>query len=149
MSWTWNRDYKDLSQVEPFWPSYAEVLAELEEAGQYPYNDSFTGRIPGIEGPDEHRAIYMLQTLRDVRAMEAKVAERREQGWVDVTRADLTSTPKRFAKVAAYGYYMGGTGFQEWEDARLHLYGTSVILLPKRARTRGLTVLGRLLALPA
>lgn len=149
MSWTWNKDYKDLSQVEPFWPAYKAVFDELEALGQYPYNDSFKGRIPGIEGPDEDRAIYMLQTLRDVRAMEAKVAQCREQGWIDVTPADLTSTPQRFAKVAQYAFYMGGTGFQQWDGARLHLHGTSVRLLPKGARTNGLMLSGKLLALPA
>jgi hypothetical protein len=151
-AWAWNKDHKDLSQVEPFWPAYSAVRAELAAAGQYPYNDSFTGRIPGIEGPDEGRAIYMLQTLHSVREMELTIAQRRLDGWRDFDPGELAGAAKtiRYAGVAEYGWYMGGTGYREWDDRpRLTPYGvSSVAVLTGKARTRGCLIQGRLLVKP-
>ena len=61
MAWTFSKDYKDLEQVGEFYPAYLAVYESLRAAGEYPYNDSFKGRIPGIEGPQEDTAIYLLQ----------------------------------------------------------------------------------------
>lgn len=145
MAWTWNKDYKDLGQVEEFYPAYLAIYEEISTAGGYPYNDLFKGRIPGIEGDREDTAIYMLQTLRSVRDMEAKVAEHREAGWRDIDPAELDGGPVRFAGIAQYGFFMGGDGFQEWENARLTRYHSSVIVLPGRNRTNGHLVHGKLL----
>jgi hypothetical protein len=146
MAWTWNNDYKDLGQVEEFYPAYLAVYEELRAAGQYPYNDSFKGRIPGIEGPREDTAIYLLQQLRDVREMEAKIAEHRADGWRDFDPAEVDNGPVRYAGVATYGFYVGGHGFQEWTNARLTRYGhSSVMLLRGRARTNGHLMNGKLL----
>jgi hypothetical protein len=146
MTWTWNNNYKDLAQVEPFYPAYLTVCNEIDAAGGYPFNDSFKGRIPGIEGPGEDTAIYMLQTLRSVRDMETKIAARRAEGWRDFDPAELDGGPVRYAGVAQYGWYMGGTGYQEWDNARLTRYGhSSVMLLTGRNRTRGHLTAGKLL----
>jgi hypothetical protein len=147
MAWTFNKNHKDLEQVAEFYPAYLAVYEELRAAGKYPYNDSFTGRIPGIEGPDEGRAIYMLQTLRSVRDMQAKIAAHRAEGWRDFDTAEVEAGPVRYAGVAMYGWYMGGNGFQEWTDnTRLTRYGhSSVMLLTGRARTHGHLINGRLL----
>ena len=72
MSWKFNGNYYDRVQVEEFYPAYLAVYEELKAAGKYPYNDLFNGRIPGIEGPDEDTAIYMLQGIRLVREREAR-----------------------------------------------------------------------------
>lgn len=145
MTWTWNNDYKDLGQVEGFYPAYLAVYEELRAAGQYPYNDSFKGRVAGIEGPREDTAIYLLQQLRSVREMETQVAEHRAAGWRDFDPAEIEAGPVRFAGVAQYGWYMGGDGFQEWSNARLTRYYSSVMLLTGRHRTSGHLLEGRLI----
>lgn len=146
MSWTWNKDYKDLSQVEEFYPAYMAVYSKIVAAGQYPYNDSFTGRISGIVGPDEGRAIYMLQTLRSVREMEAKVTEHLADGWRELKDDELESGPVRYSGIAEYAFYMGGTGWYEWSDARLRLYGqSSTMVLPGRNRSNGHLITGKIL----
>jgi hypothetical protein len=105
MSWAWNNDYKDLGQVEPFYPAYLTVYEQLRAAGGYPFNADFKGRIPGIEGPREDTAIYLLQKLRSIRDMEAKVTGHRAAGWRDVDLAELDGGPVRFAGVAEYGWH--------------------------------------------
>jgi hypothetical protein len=148
--WTWDNNYRNLAQVEPFYPAYLAVRELILAAGGYPYNDLFKGRIPGLEdSPREDTAIYMLQTLRSVREMETQIAERRKAGWRDFAPDDLAGdTPVRFAAVAQYGWYVGETGFRQWENARLARYGTSVMILPGRSRTKGYLADGRLLVLP-
>lgn len=145
MTWAWNNDYKDLGQVEEFYPAYLAVYEELREAGQYPYNDSFKGRIPGIEGPREDTAIYLLQKLRGMHAHEAKLAAYRADGWRDFDRSELGDAPARFAGVVDHGFEMGGSGWREWENARLTPYHSSVMVLPGRNRTNGHLVTGQLL----
>jgi hypothetical protein len=145
MTWTFNRDYKDLAQVEEFYSAYLAVFNELRAAGRYSYNDSFKGRIPGIEGPQEDTGIYLLQNLRAVRELAAKIADYRAVGWRDVGRADLDGAPVRFAGIAEYGQCMGGTGWHEWGSARLTRYHGSVMVLPGRNRTSGHLVSGRLI----
>ena len=100
--WTWNNDYGDLSQVEGFYPAYLAVYEELRAAGQYPYNDSFKGRIPAIAGPREETAIYLLQKLRQLHKTEARLTEHRAGGWRDFDPAQLAGGPTRFAGVAEY-----------------------------------------------
>lgn len=145
MAWEWNKDYKDLGQVEEFYPAYLARYEALRAAGQHPYNDSFKGQIPGIEGPHEDTAIYMLQTLRRVREMESIAAERRADGWRDFDPAELGDSPKRFAGVAEYGYNMGGDGWHEWLPARLRRYHSSLMVLRGGERTNGHLVNGRVL----
>jgi hypothetical protein len=143
--WQWNGDYKDLGQVEEFYPAYLDVLAQITGAGGYPYNVSFKGRIPGIAGPREDTAIYLLQVTRSVRDMQAKVAGHLEAGWRGFDPAEVDGGAVRYAGVAEYGWYMSGTGFREWPDARLARSGTLMMVLPGRARTRGHLVGGQLI----
>lgn len=146
MSWTWNKNYKDLGQVEEFYPAYLAVYEEVTASGGTPYNDLFKGRIPGIKGEREDTAIYMLQTLRKVREIEARVAELREAGWRDFDPAELEGGPVRYAGVAEYMPCVGGMTWGKWADARLVRYGhSSVMVLPKGKRTNGQLVAGRLL----
>jgi len=146
MSWTFDRKNRnDLGQVAEFYPAYLARYTELREARQYPYNDSFKGHIPGIEGPDEDRAIYMLQTLHRVREMEATIAERRADGWRDLDPAEVSGSLVRFAGVAQYGFYVGGTGWQEWERPRLTRVNSSLWVIPAGKRTHGHMISGRVL----
>jgi hypothetical protein len=146
-AWAFNRDYKDLEQVVPFWPAYEAVFEELTEAGDFPFNDRFRGRIPGIEGPGEDSAIYLLQNLRYLRDHVAKLAAYRAAGWRDYIPGEL-ETPERFAGIVEHSFDSEGTGWREWVSARLARFAPgTVVVLPRRARTRGSLVTGLLLVL--
>lgn len=147
-AWTFNRDYKDLGQVEQFYPAYLARYEQLVAAGKYPYNDEFKGCLPGAEGPSEDAAIYLCQTLRSVREMEAQVAALRAAGWRDLEPGELDKGPVRFAGVAQYGWYMGGTGLKVWGSARIAQRETYQVVLPGRSRTNGHIVAGKLLVQP-
>ena len=131
-----NRNYKDLEQVAAYYPAYLTVYERMTEAGAYPYNDNFKGRIPGIEGPDEDTAIYLLQGMRSMRELEAKVDAALADGYEAVDRDTVQGTTK-YATIVHYGYYMGGTGWNVWKDARLVRNGSNVVVLPKGKRTNG------------
>ena len=145
MAWIFNRDYGDLSQVTEFWPAYLAVYQELAAAGKYPYDDEFRGRIPGAEGSCEDTAIYLLQHTRHLRDHENRLAGYRASGWRDFDPGELGATPRRFAGVVAHSFCVGGTGWNEWGDSRLVIRRGSVLLLPGRARTRGVLADGKLL----
>lgn len=145
-TFVFDKDYKNHEQVRPFMADFLAVFAELEAAGKYPYNDSFKGRIPGVEGPDEDTAIYMLQTLRDLDALAVKVAAFLADGGEHVE----TLTETRRGTVVCYGFYMGGTGWTEYHDARLLARnGKPYAILPKGKRTNGHLVQGRVMIRPA
>lgn len=85
---TFDRDYKNLAQVEEFLPAFLVVYAELVGNRGFVYNDDFRGRVAGIVmepghvhrqpacGCSEDTAIYLLQTLKRRRDLEALVAAR-------------------------------------------------------------------------
>lgn len=145
MKFTFDNDYKNTEQVRPYMADFLEVYAEFEAAGKFPYNDSFKGRIPGVEGPDEDTAIYLLQTLRDLDLLEAKVAAFLAEGGEHVE----TLTETRRGTVVCYGFYMGGTGWREYPEARLVARnGKPYAILPKGKRTNGYQVEGRVMIRP-
>ena len=133
-----NGNYHDTEQVRQFMPAYLRRYAELEAAGQYPYNDSFRGYL-GVTG-DEDTAIYLCQRLRDLNEIAVNVAAALADGYVPVENVDA---PIRCSSVVHYGFYSGGTGFREWKDARLvpGLRGDPVVL-PKRAQVHGKVLSG-------
>jgi hypothetical protein len=145
MTFTFDKNYKNLDQVAPFYEAYTAVRAELEAAGKYNYNDSFKGRIVGIEGPNEDTAIYLLQTLHSIREMMAEVDAFVAEG---ATPIDTLNGPTRFAKVMRYGWYLGGTGLATYEDVRVvpdQINGRPQCILPKGRRTNGYAAYGNLL----
>lgn len=145
MTWTFNRNYKDLGQVAAFYPAYLAVYEELAAAGKYPYNDEFRGRVAGIEGPAEDSAIYLLQTTRHVREHQARLAAYRADGWRDLDPAEVAAEPVRFAGVVDHSYDMSGTGWSEWSNARVARWHSSLMVLPGRARVNGALASGSLL----
>lgn len=145
---TFNGNYKDLSQVVPFLPAYSDVLHRLEAAGKYPYNDSFIGQIPGIEG-DEDSAIYLLQRVRGVVNDALRVNDAIDRGYRPLDRSVVTETPQRFAGVVTFGWFVGGTGFAEWAEApRLFRWNGQIAVLTKGKRTKGHRVDGEILVKP-
>lgn len=138
MTFVFNKNYKDREQIAEFIDGYMAVYNELTAAGQYPYNNSFKGRIPGLAGAtdkDEDSAIYMLQTERDLRAMEAKLARYLADGWEPLTEQPAESV--KVKGVVEYGFYVGGTGWREWTDPRILPFHSSTAVLPKGKRTNG------------
>ena len=145
MTWTWNKNYDDLEQVAEFYPAYLTRYHELEAAGQYPYNDSFKGHIPGIEGPREDTAIYLLQGLRRQRAMNERITGWLAEGFEPV---DSLAAVRKFPRVILYRADRSGE-WHEYTDARLvpetnprqaEITGGISALLPKGKRAHGVYV---------
>ena len=141
-TFVFDKDYDNVEQVRPFFTGYLAVRANLDDAGQYPYNDSFTGKISGIEGPSEDTAIYLLQKMYDLDALALKVEEFLASGGEHVT--EMTETLR--GTIVVYGFYMGGTGWSEHREARLLARnGKPYAILPKGKRTNGHSVTGRVM----
>jgi len=139
--WRFNRQYGDLAQVEQFLPAFLVVLAEIETAGQYRYNASFKGRIPGIEGACEDTAIYLLQGLEAQRRQDERVAQLVAAGYEHLTQLSET---RKYSHVVLYPRSRMGGAWAEYRDARLVTNGSRpYAVLPKGRRTNGHLVSGR------
>jgi hypothetical protein len=140
--WRFNRDYGDYSQVERFLPAFMARLAELETAGRYRYDASFKGHIPGIGGPNEDTAIYLLQGLERVKAEEAMVAQLLADGYEYVTELD---GPRKYRHVVLLRTRRMGEGTIDIRDGRLlpDSDGQPHMVLPKGKRTNGYRVSDR------
>lgn len=127
-----------------FFPTYMAVYEEITAAGHYPYDSSFKGRIPGITGPSEDTAIYLLQGTRHLRELQVQIDAALADGCEPLDSLDVET---KFSRVIHYGFYMGGTGWQEWKNARLipHDSGSIKAVLPKGKRTHGHYVSGKVL----
>ena len=134
---TFNKDYHDKEQVRHLLPQFIALREALVAAGQFPYNDSFLGKIDGAEGPHESTAIYLLQNLYRIE---------QEQREMDALRDRMQplrelATTRKFARVVLYfaGYYVGGTGLRaSYDNARIVPQdGKPYIVLPKGARVKG------------
>lgn len=134
-----NRNYHDHDQIAEFMPAYTARYDELAATGKYPYNDSFKGHIPGIEGPDEDTAIYLCQSKRHLNEHAAKIEAALADGYRHLDRAEVTATPVRYRSVVHHSFQNGETGWEEWADARLLTFnqGRSIGVLPKGKQTRG------------
>lgn len=144
MTFVFDKDYDRIEQVAPFYPEYEVIFNELAAAGKYPYNSSFEGKIPGIAGPDEETAIYLLQQMRHIADMNAKVAEFEAAGGRPLERLDEIT---RFTEVIWYGFYVGGAGFNKRQDVRLvpDLNGRPYMAIPKGKRTHGEHISGKVM----
>lgn len=150
MTFQFNGDYNDLEQVAEFLPEFEAVLAEIEARGEYRYNDSFKGRIPGIAntekrgpsvGTHEEAAIYLLQGLEHERRQDEKVARLIEDGYEWLTALDDET---RFACVILVPTHRMGGAWEEIPSGRVvPREGKPDGVLPKGARTRGTLIMGR------
>lgn len=136
--------YERDALVRPFYADYLTRRAALESAGQYPYNDSFTGHIPGIAGDDESTGIYLLQMLHDREEMRARLAAFLARGARQITADDLpqTGAPLR-GTVAVVGEYSGDTGYREHAGVRVVRVRPGLpylAALPKGKRTNGISL---------
>lgn len=151
---TFNGNYDDKAQIEPFYDAYLAVYDEIRAAGRYPYNDSFKGRIAGLDAAtskDEDSAIYMLQTLRDIKAMNSDLEGWRALGAVDVVADELSASakPTAFKALIAYGFYVGGTGLKVYENVRLRRVGHGLQVIEKGKRNGVWLSTSNLIGIPA
>lgn len=144
-TFVFDRNYNNKEQVRPFMGDYRRVRAELEAAGAYPYNASFMGRIPGIIGPNEETAIYLLQTLHEIDEMNEKVRAFLASGGREVDELDEVVR----GTVVHYAFYSGGTGWVQYDQARLvPRGGRPHAVLPKGRRVNGHLLHGKVLFRP-
>ena len=140
-TFVFNRDYNDEQQVAPYFDAYMKVYEEITARGEYPYNDSFRGRIEGLtaDRKNEDSAIYLLQGLRHSREQQAKVEAMLGAGynWIDNAPHD----PVRYAALALVPTgRMSGT-LDVHHDARLiGRNGKPHAIIPKGKRTTGYLV---------
>lgn len=133
--WVFNGDYQDLAQIIPFIEAYWRIYEQLKVAGQYPYNASFEGRIPGLQEalPHEETPIYLLQQLRNLVEGHERLGQALKAGYRRLTEL---AARERFASVVVFDQFYAT---QRYEDARIipdeqHHPGG---LLEKGKRTRG------------
>jgi hypothetical protein len=145
MTFTWNNDYQDLEQVAEWLPAFTVIRDQITDAGGYPYNDDFKGKIPGIMGDREDTAIYLLQGLYRQREMQARLDAWLADGYRAIDRVDGI---RKFARVILYRDNRNGE-YKEYQDARLipetnprqaEVSGDIRALLPKGKRTHGVYV---------
>lgn len=138
----WDRDYGNHEQVRPYLADFEQVKADILGGGSgVAYNSQFRGRIAGVAGsPNEDTAIYMLQNLSRLDELGAQVAAFLESGGEVVETVDAM----RRGTVVHFGFYMGGTGWKQYDSARLTTYGPRNVLmvLRKGARTNGVLLSG-------
>ncbi len=144
----WDNDYDNYEQVRPYFAEYQQVRDELTEAGKYPYNDSFKGRIPALAAAsDSHEdtAIYMLQQMRSRDEMHQNRDAFIADGGYDVEEV----IGEQRGDLATYGYYVGGTGWSVITDARVKReYGRTLVKEPRQRNWRVLSS-GKALFKPA
>jgi len=94
-----NKDFKDLKQVEPFFKDFEKECLKLKEKNQYPYNDLFKGKIKGIKGEDEERAIFLLQSLKRKKEKEKLKDKMITGGWLELTEEVIKEAIEKKKKV--------------------------------------------------
>lgn len=153
-AFTFNRNYRDNEQVRPYFADYCAVRAELIPSGRGSewicYNIDFKGRIASLVGTDdknEDTAIYLLQNMYTLDAEKEREAAFIADGGREVTHAEVTEGTVIRGTIVHRGFYMGGTGWQQWDSARLISThgGRSLVVLPKGKRTNGHLIHGRVL----
>lgn len=113
--------------------------------------------IPGIDpetsgtsAKDQDTAIYLLQTLHRVTEEQLREDEFVAAGGREVSLDDVPNGGMLRGTVVYRGFYSGGTGWQQWDGARLMRADGNLYVLPKGKRTNGNRVNdGRVLILEA
>ncbi|WP_039993520.1 hypothetical protein [Gordonia otitidis] len=139
----WDRDHNNFEQVRPYLPAYLAIREEITAAGDYPYNDSFRGRIPGVAGSEhEDTAIYMLNNLTSLDELNAQIAHFINEGGHHINDAPLADDTVYRGTVVTHSFYVGGTGWRQYDNARFTIHHrdtvrgrrTEVLVYPPRKR---------------
>lgn len=135
MTYEFDRDYKNTEQVREFMPAFLAAFAEIDPSLSFAYNDQFLGKIPAIEGNSEKTAIYLLQTLKRLDELAARIA-----AMPALRECEHLDEITKFSLIVHYGFYSGGTGYEEFMNARLvpsQASGYPYMVLTKGKRTHG------------
>jgi hypothetical protein len=132
---TFNKSYKDLTQVEPFYAEFKKIKDNLDG---YAYNDCFKGKIAEIAGDNEDTAIYLLQSLDTEKTRQAKIAELEQNGYTRIKPEAGGMT--KFESVVKIGNNYSRGGVDEYPKARIWFAEGSMYIVPKGNRTRGYNV---------
>lgn len=145
MAFTFDRDYGNLAQVEPFLAEFTKLHDGITAAGRYAYNDDFKGLIAGLAGDDEGTGIYLLQGLRRQKIQDAYVAQLIAGGYEVIEEVTVADAVKRYRHLVLIPNGRMSGEQAEYHDARLiaGADGKPYGVLPKGKRTRGHLVLGR------
>lgn len=140
-TFAWDRNYKNIEQVRPYFPAYTAIRTELDAAGKFHYNDRFMGRIPGLAGsPDEETGVYLLQTMHDLEQVETDVEAFTKEGGQPLDQPKLRDLPQR-GTLACWGWFSDGTGWSKLEDHRVSMSDHGQVLV-KAPRERKWRILG-------
>lgn len=121
--YVFDKDYNNHEQVRPYMEEFLRVYSELEQPGRgFVYDYDFRGRIPGIAGPDEGTAIYLLQNLRRLDQLEVTKAEFIASGGRRFSASELEPGQTLRGTLVRAGFYMGGTGWEVHENVRVSLW---------------------------
>ena len=127
--------YKNLKQVEVFYPAFLREYKKLEKEGKYTYNYLFKGKIKGIEGENEDTAIYLLQQSKTQKSKEEKIANLLKDGF---TKIEMGEGCKKFDKVVMVGTDYSRDSTKEFEKAKILFdKGYANFIIPKGYRKRG------------
>ncbi|MGW8431451.1 hypothetical protein ACWGJ9_10205 [Curtobacterium citreum] len=133
-----DKNYDNYEQVRPYFTDYENLRVELEDAGKYPYDASFKGKLPSLAGTtdkDETTAIYMLQQMYSRDQMDREVRSFTAFGGRDVEKI----VGEQRGDLATYGFYVGGTGWSVIKDARVKREnGRTLVKEPRQKNWREL-----------
>ena len=133
-----NKNYKDLKQVEQYYQQFRKIYDSIIEQDEHPYNSCFVGKIKGIEGEDEGTAIYLLQQLGTDINRNKKIEELKSQGFKEIT--DLEKTQK-FGNIVIVGTNYSRDSTKEFVKARIFEEEKgNFFILPKGHSNRGLRI---------
>ena len=134
-TFTFDRNYSNHEQVAPYYSAFLAIYNEITKNTAIAYDALFEGRIEGLAGsPDEKTGIYLLQKVRNLEEMHARINEVRAPE--SLTELDLQESQGKVYRgtLYRYGWYVGGTGFEKiGEKVRVKcVLGDLYYALPRR-----------------
>ena len=130
-TFVWDKDYDNTEQVRPY---LADFMA-LKNDGTH-YNADFEGKIPGLIGSiHEKTGIYLLQTLADLEKLKEKTQSFIESGGYRLS--DRLPKETERGTLVHTGFYMGGTGWSQHQNAKVTVLHEAVrFKLPRQKNWR-------------
>lgn len=132
---TFNDNYDDLDQVKPFYAQFKKIKDTIEGIA---YNSLFTGKIPGIAGEHESKAIFLLQHLDTEYERQTKIKYLLANGYKPAQPQE--GGMEKFASVVKVGNDNSRAGFNEYPGGKIWYADKKMYIVPKHNRTRGFFV---------
>lgn len=139
-----DRDYDNREQVRHLMPEYRDRRRELDAAGRFAYNAEFLN-LPGLASSadrDKDAAIYLLHGLFTLDEEAERETAFLADGGRIVDPAEFDADPALLLRgtIVHRNFYVGGTGWTEYKQARLGRHKLSYYVLPKGKRSNGHTL---------